>query len=68
MRHFPNHVQEQFPIVAVHLCEESNQLPKVASVFTTTAPHLRPITMRGQFGTRLRRFIAIIEKLVHRNL
>src|SRR6266568_7644183 len=59
VRHLPNHVQEQFPIVALHLCEKPNQLPKVASVFTTTAPHLRPITMRSQFGTRLRRFITI---------
>jgi len=41
MCHFLNHMQEQLPIVGVHLCEKLSQLPKVASFFTPTKNSVR---------------------------
>jgi hypothetical protein len=40
VRHLLDRVQEQFPVVGVHLCKKPSQLLKVASVFTANSPCL----------------------------
>ncbi len=64
--HFLNHMQNQLPIVGVHLCEKLSQLPKVASFFTPKPSHLWPIAAPNPFRS-LGRLLAIVEELVHGN-
>jgi len=40
VRHLLDRVQEQFPVVGVHLCKKPSHLLKVACVFTANSPCL----------------------------
>jgi hypothetical protein len=40
VRHLLDRVQEQFPVVGVHLCKKPSHLLKIACVFTANSPCL----------------------------
>jgi hypothetical protein len=61
---FLDHVQEQFPITGIHLCEKPSQLLKVASMSALKSPVSEPLLFRYPFRVTQTRTLTLISSVV----